>query len=113
MRYDKDTRRIGGLLLDLLMLSVIIFFSITDLKITRGYDSITLTVEKSKDDHKLVSGFDSVFSSFQKQISKIHPEQNTLGAIFKFPHTEDVRITVSATPYLYNPIFTNTTINAP
>jgi hypothetical protein len=115
MRYDKDnTRRIGGLLLDLLMLSFIISFSFTDVKITRGYESTSLTVKKAKGDHTLVRDFDSVFSSFQKQISKVLPEHpNSLGVIFEFPRIEDVKILVSATSYLHNTIYTNTTINAP
>ena len=114
MRNDKDnTRRIGGLLLDLLMLSFIISLSFADVKITRGYETSDLSIKKSTE-HKIVSDFDSVFGSFNKQLSKILPEHSSsLGSNFEFPQAEDARIVAFATQYLYNVIYAYTTINAP
>ncbi len=116
MRYEKDnTRRIGGLFLDLLMLSFIISFSLADVKIADGYSSSGPTATICQDDHIIVHDFHSIFGSFLKQISQAHPDNiQSLGVIFDFPNIKDAEPVVFAnTQYLYNTIYTNTTINAP
>lgn len=116
MRYDKEhTRRIGGLLLDVLMLGFIVSFSFSDVKISDGYTDGELTVQACPQDHVIFRDFDSVFGSFLKHISKLTQDSDqALGVIFDFPRTTEVKIVVcSNAKYLYNSIYTNTTINAP
>jgi len=116
MRNDKDnTRRIGGLMLELLMLSFIISFSLADVKITDGTSDSILTVQTAPDDHIIIGNFDSLFGSFLKHISKVQPHTSqSLGLIFDFVPTDEVkRIVLADSQYSYKTVYTNTTINAP
>jgi hypothetical protein len=116
MRNDKDnTRRIGGLMLDLLMLSFIIAFSFADVKITDSTANTILTVQEAPDDHIIIRNFDSLFASFQKHISKVQPHtSHSLGVIFDFlPQEEAKRIVLADSQYSYNAVCADTRINAP
>ena len=116
MRNDKDnTRRIGGLMLDLLLLSFIVSFSLSDVKITDGNTDDTVTISAAPEDHIIVSNFDSLFGSFLKQLSKVQPPASQfIGVIFDFPRSEEVkRIVLADTLCLYKTVFANATINAP
>lgn len=115
MRYNKEhTRRIGGLLLDVLMIGFIVSFSFSDVKISDGYTDGLLTFHSSPDEHIVFRDFDSVFGSFLKHISKItQADVHPLGVIFDFARVEVKSVVYFNARYLYNSIYTNTTINAP
>jgi hypothetical protein len=117
MRYNKDnTRRVGGLLLDLLMLSFIISFSLADVKITNGFseDSV-LIVRPSPSNVAIVSDFDTVFSTLLKNAPKFQPDNSqSLGVIFDLPPVKDaMRVVFISMLYFHKNIYANATINAP
>ncbi|HTE33423.1 MAG TPA: hypothetical protein VK666_23740 [Chryseolinea sp.] len=117
MRSKKDnTRRVGGLLLDLLMLSFIISFSLADVKITNGYveDSV-LIIRPAPNNVTIVRDFDTVFSTLLKNAPKFQPDNSqSLGVIFDLSPVKDaMRVVLITMPYFHKNIYANTTINAP
>ena len=116
MRKEKDnTRRIGGLLLDALLLAFIVSFSFADVRIVDGHANGACTVTETNDDLILIRELDAVCTSFIKQISQAQPSLIfSLDSILKSPHVADAGLVIlTGTQHLYNIIYTNTTINAP
>ena len=116
MRKEKDnTRRIGGLLLDALMLSFIVSFSLADVRIVDVYPDSACHVTQTNEDLILIRELDAVCTSFVKQISQAQPALIfSLDSILKSPLLADAGLVVlTSTQQLYNTIYTNTTINAP
>ncbi|MGC3948105.1 MAG: hypothetical protein QM762_26950 [Chryseolinea sp.] len=116
MRKEKDnTRRIGGLLLDALLLAFIISFSLADVRIIDVHSSNGCAVTETNDDLILIRELDAVCNSFVKQISQAQPSLIfSLDSILKSPLVADASlVTLTGAQQLYNTIYTNTTINAP
>jgi len=115
MRKEKDnTRRIGGLLLDALMLSFIVSFSLADVRIIDVYAPSYCEVSEANDDLILFRDLDAVCTSFIKQISQAQPALIHLDSILKSPLVAGAGlVVVTRAQHLYNVIYTNTTINAP
>jgi hypothetical protein len=116
MRKQKDnTRRIGGLLLDALMLSFIVSFSLADVRIVDVYPNSACQITQTNDDVILIRELDAVCTSFIKQISQAQPALIlSLDSILKSPRLPDAGLVIlTSTQQLYNTIYTNTTINAP
>jgi hypothetical protein len=116
MRKEKDnTRRIGGLLLDALMLSFIVSFSLADVRIVDVYSSVACEVSAADNSVIPVHNFDALCTSFVKQISQAQPAHiQSFGPILKSPLTVVAGlVVVTSAQHLYNAICTNTTINAP
>lgn len=116
MRKEKDnTRRIVGLLLDALMLSFIVSFSLADVRIVDVYPGTACEVTETNHDLILVRELDAMCSSFIKQISQAQPAHiQSFGSILKSPLMVDASLVVeTSTRSLYNANYTNTTINAP
>lgn|GEM_PF-2851254 len=117
MRKEKDnTRRIGGLLLDALLLAFIVSFSLADVHIIDGYSSNSCEVSEAHDDLILFRELDAVCNSLTKHISQTQPSHifslNSL--LSKSPRVADAGLVVlRGTQQLYNIVYTNTTINAP
>jgi len=116
MRKEKDnTRRIGGLLLDALMLSFIVSFSLADVRVVNVYSNSFCEVSEANDDLILIRELDAVCNSFVKQISQAQPALiHSLDSILKWPLVADAGLVVfTSGRQLYNTFYTNTTINAP
>ena len=116
MRKEKgNTTRIGGLLLDALMLSFIVSFSLADVRVVDVYTNSGYEVSEATDDHIFIRELDAVCSSFVKQISHTQPSLIcSLDSILKSPLVADAGLVVlTSAQHLYNVIYTNTTINAP
>lgn len=116
MRKEKDnTRRIGGLLLDALMLSFIVSFSLADVRIVDVYPNSLCEVSEANDDLILIRELDVVCTSFIKQLSQAQPALiHSLDSILKSPLVAGAGlVVVTSAQQLYNTIYTNTTINAP
>lgn len=116
MRNEKDnTRRIGGLLLDALMLSFIVSFSIADVRIVDVYSDTRCDISESKDDFILVRELDALCSSFVKQISQAQPAHIlSIGPRLTSPLVAAAGLVMlPGTQRLYSSTCTNTTINAP
>ncbi len=115
-RKTDNTRRIGGLLLDLLMLSFIVSFSFADVRIVDGYTETAFETYTSDDENTIVViALDAVCNSFLKHIGQAQPALwQSYGFIFESPFVTASRVVqVESIQYLYNAICANTTINAP
>jgi hypothetical protein len=116
MRKEKDnTRRIGGLLLDALMLSFIVSFSLADVRIVDVYPNSFCEVSEANDDLILIRELDAFCTSFIKQISQAQPALiHSFDSIFNSPLAADAGLVMlTRAQHLYSTIYTNTTINAP
>lgn len=114
-RKTDNTRRIGGLLLDLLMLSFIVCFSFADVRIVDGYTETVADAYTSDDDNTIVViALDAVCNSSLKHIAQAQsPLWQSFGSVFESPFVTARVVHVESIQYLYNAIYTNTTINAP
>ena len=116
MRKEKDnTRRIGGLLLDALMLSFIVSFSLADVRIMDVHSQSCCKISEANDDLILIRDLDAVCTSFIKQISQAQPALiHSIDSIFRSPLAADAGLVMlTRAQHLYSAIYTNTTINAP
>jgi hypothetical protein len=116
MRKEKDnTRRIGRLLLDALMLSFIVSFSMADVRIADVYPSATCEVSTADNSAAPLHNFDALCTSFVKQISQAQPAHiQSFGSILKSPLMVFAGlVVVTSAQHLCNAIYTNSTINAP
>lgn len=116
MRKQQDnTRRIGGLLLDALMLSFIVSFSLADVRIVDVYSNSSCELSATNQDIILIRELDAVCSTFVKLFPQAQPAQlHSLGSILKSPLMAEAGfVDVTGPQHLYNVIYTNTTINAP
>ena len=116
MRKERDnTRRIGGLLLDALMLAFIVSFSLAGVRVVDAHPNSGCIVSEANDEPIIIRELDAVCNSFAKQISQAQPSVIfSLDSILKSPLIADAGLVVLAgTQHLYNTIYTNTTINAP
>ena len=116
MRKQRDnTRRIGGLMLDELMLSFIISFSLADVRIVDVYANSTCELSATNQDLILIRELDAVCSAFLKVLPQAQPAQiHSLNSILKAPLLAESGFAAVAGPYhLYDGNYTSTNINAP
>jgi len=116
MRKEKDnTRRIGRLLLDALLLSFIVSFSLADTRIADVYSSMACEVNAADSDYLPFHNVDALCSCFVKQMSQAQPAHiQSFGSVLKSPLMAVAGlVVVTSAQHLYNAIYTNATINAP
>lgn len=112
--YKNKTKRIGGLLLDVLMLVFVLTFSWHDVKVIDRKWQGVLTISTEPLDQ--ISFHDSSFisGSFLKLTSKIQLANNFSGIGGDFPSLEiATNVAFLVTPSLFNTFYRNITINAP
>lgn len=116
MRKEKDnTRRIGGLLLDAIMLSFFISFSLVDARIPAPCSHSAHEVSSPHDDLIPLHEFDALCGRFAEQVSTAQPTHiQSLDSLLRTPLIMIVGLVVTnSAQHLYNIVYTNTTINAP
>jgi len=116
MGLDKNnTRRIGGVFLEALMLVIIFTFSRPDTKVIDRNPKGILTISAAPAEQLVFFHASSISESFLKVISKIQLANSEFGGLVTDLPTLEIAASMAflITESFYKTFYTNVTINAP